>query len=151
MSIYNKLLDKYKINTEKCIGLYYRGTDKSTETTLGSFDSYYEKLNEITTNDFQVLVQTDSAPFLDYIKSKCTTKNIIIISENSTSYNTNGIHNTKSHSENYIDIQYLLATFLILAKCHSIITSSTNGAIWMMYFRDGNMKNVYQNLNKTWL
>ena len=152
-NIYDKLLIQYNINTDNCIGLYYRGTDKHIETLIDNFDSYYNKLNEIINkeNNIQILIQTDSAQFLDYLKQKCTNnKNIIIIKENSTSYTNTGIHHEKSRHENYMDIQKLFATFLIISKCKYVICSSGNCSIWMMYYR-GNADNVHQNLNKVWL
>jgi hypothetical protein len=150
-NIYNNLIEKYNIDTENCIGLYYRGTDKKNETVIDSFDSYYNKLNEIINieNNIKIIIQTDSAQFLDYIKNK-NLNNIIIISENTTSYTDKGIHNEKSKSENYIDIQNLFATFLIISKCKYIICSSGNCSIWMMYYRE-NDNNVFQNLDKNWL
>jgi hypothetical protein len=152
-NIYDKLLLKYNINTDNCIGLYYRGTDKHIETLIDTFDSYYNKLNEIINkeNNIQILIQTDSAQFLDYLKQKCiNNKNVIIIKENSTSYTNTGIHHEKSRHENYIDIQNLFATFLIISKCKYVLCSSGNCSIWMMYYR-GNADNVHQNLNKVWL
>ena len=142
---------KYNIDTSNCVALYYRGTDKCIETKLDTFDSYYNKLREIVDkyNTMQILIQTDSAQFLDYIKNK-SIKNLIIINENTTSYTNNGIHKEKTQKENYIDIKNLFATFLIISKCKYIICSSSNGSIWIMYYRE-NANNVYQNLNTVWL
>jgi hypothetical protein len=145
----DKLLLKYNINTYNCVGLYYRGTDKNTETQVDDFESYYNKLNEvIKNNDIQVLIQTDSAQFLNYMKEK--NSSIIVINENDTSYTNKGIHNEKKSNENYVDMQNLFATFLIISKCKYIICGSCNGSLWMMYYRL-NANNVYQNLNKVWL
>jgi hypothetical protein len=149
VNIRDKLLLKYNINTDNCVGLYYRGTDKNTETQVDDFESYYNKLNEvIKNNDIQVLIQTDSAPFLNYMKEK--NSSIIVINENDTSYTNKGIHNEKKSNENYVDMQNLFATFLIISKCKYIICGSCNGALWMMYYRM-HANNVYQNLNKVWL
>ena len=148
----DNLVLKYNIDIHNCIGLYYRGTDKNTETQIDTFDSYYQKLTEIinTENDnIQIIIQTDSAQFLDFIKNKCL-HNIIIINENSVSYTDKGIHNEKTTTENYIDIQNLFSTFLIISKCKYVICSSSNCSIWMMYYRE-NADNIYQNLDKVWL
>lgn len=152
INIYNDLIDKYNIDTDNCIGLYYRGTDKYKETPLDSFESYYQKLKELTKNNskIQILIQTDSTPFLEYMKDKCFNKNIIIIKENSTSSTNKGIHFEKSNSENYKDMKNLFATFLIISKCKYIICSSGNCSVWIMFYRN-NAKNVHQNLNKEWL
>lgn len=151
IDIYYDLKNKYNIETNNCIGLYYRGTDKYKETPIDSYESYYQKLKEIIKNDkkIQILIQTDSTPFLDYMKKNCFNKNIIIIKENSTSSTNKGIHFEKSSSENYKDMQNLFATFLIISKCKYIICSSGNCSVWIMFYRK-NAKNVYQNLNKKW-
>lgn len=153
MNIYNDLINRYDIQVDKCIGLYYRGTDKYKETPIDSFDSYYKKLKELTDSNenLQILLQTDSSPFLDYMKEKFkNNKNIIIMKENDTSYTNKGIHFEKSGNQNYIDIQNLLATFLIISKCKYILCSSGNGSIWIMFYRK-NAKKVFQNLNKVWI
>lgn len=156
LSYYDTLLQKYNIDLDNCIGIYYRGTDKATETDLDSFESYYDKLNEIIyknekeNKNIQILLQSDSAHFLDFMREKCTNKNIIIISENETSYTDIGIHNENNYYNNYIHIHNLFATFLIISKCKYIICSSCNCSMWIMYFRE-KLTNVYQNLNKEWL
>lgn len=149
-NIVNNLLLKYNIDVDNCVSLYYRGTDKIRETKIDSFDSYYQKLNEIINKNknLQILIQTDSAPFLDYIKKRIN--NIIVINENSVSYKNKGIHNEKKKYENYNDMKNLFSTFLIISKCKYFICSSGNCSIWMMYYRQ-NINNVHQNLNKVWL
>jgi hypothetical protein len=150
-NIFNNLLLKYDINTDNCVGLYYRGTDKHSETKIDSFDSYYNKLTEIINKEsnLKILLQTDSTQFLEYMKNK-NLDNIIIIKENSTSCTNYGIHNETPPYQNYINMHNLFATFLIISKCKYIICSSSNCSIWMMYYRE-NATNVYQNLNTDWL
>jgi hypothetical protein len=152
----DELQTKYKIDTQNCVALYYRGTDKISETKIDTFDSYYQKLNEIITENktLQILIQSDSAPFIDFMKEKCKNMNCIIIHENKTSYKNIGIHNEnhnkKKDHANYYDIQYLFSTFLIFSKCKYIVCGSSNGSVSMMFYR-GNANNVFQNLNRTWL
>jgi len=148
--IYTHLIKKYNIDVNNCIGLYYRGTDKRNETSLGSFELYYNKLMSIIDSmNITVLIQTDSYPFLNYIIDK-NIKNVIIINENKCSYTNNGIHNENSKIVNFNDIQYLFATFLIISKCKYIICSSGNCSVWMMYYR-GNANNVYQYLGGSFI
>lgn len=153
-NIYNKLINKYKINLENCISIYFRGTDKRRETRIDSFESYYNKIIEIINisgnKDIQILIQSDTAQFVDYMKERLINYNLIIINENKSSYYGQGIHISKTTKENYIDMHFLLATFLIISKSKYIICSSCNCSIWMMYFRE-NAENIYQNLNKKWL
>jgi hypothetical protein len=158
INIQNELLFKYNINVDNCIGLYYRGTDKCKETRLDSFDSFYNKAleviskNESTNKNLQFLVQTDSANFLNYMKSK--SNNIICIEENCVSFNRKGLHYERTAAENFKDIQYLLATMLILSKCKYLLTCSNNVAIVTMFYRylyKNGVTNIYQNLDLKWL
>ena len=150
--IVSNLISKYNIDINNCIGLYYRGTDKYRETILDNYETYYNKLIEIIENEpnknIQILVQTDTTQFLDFIKEK-NLKNIIVIEEISTSNTTNGIHYLKKPADNFNDMKNLMASFLIISKCKYIICSSGNCSIWMMYYRE-NANNVHQNLNKKW-
>jgi len=149
INIKNQLINTYNIDVNNCLALYYRGTDKITETTLGSYDIYYEKIKEIKKNDdTQILIQSDDANFIDFMKSK--NLNFIIINENKTSYTNKGIHNETSNYDNYLDAKYFLATLLIIAESKNIICSSGNCSIWIMFFRE-NANNVYQYLNDNWL
>ena len=144
INIQNNLLNKYNINTTNCIALYYRGTDKQSETLLGDFDKYNEMLQYVNNNNYTILIQTDSSHFLNYIKQR--NNNYIIINENKVSENNTGIHNENDNNTNYNDIKYLFATFLILSKCKHIIMSSGNCSLWTIYYR-GNADNIYQYLN----
>lgn len=61
---------------------------------MASFDEFYKQIIEITNKNknIKILIQTDTAQFIDYINSK-NLENIIIINENKTSYKNIGIHN----------------------------------------------------------
>jgi hypothetical protein len=148
LQIVDNMEKKYNINYNNTIGVYYRGTDKYTETPLSSFDEFYTKIKEINDLyvDNQIIIQTDTAQFIDYIKNK-NLDNIIIFDENDTSYSNKGIHNEKSNIENYYDILNIFSIFLILSKCDYFICSSGNCSMWIALYRK-NFKNVYQFLNK---
>lgn len=152
---------KYFIEPDNCIGVYFRGTDKKTETTIPSYQVFYDKVknvylekNKEENKNLKLFLQTDTAQFMDFFnKNKydwIKDENIIIVNENSTSYTTAGIHNEKLPEENYKDIFNLFATFLLLAKCKYYICSSGNCSAIMMLYR-GNGDNVYQFLNGNWL
>ena len=156
MNIQNELILKYNLNFDKCIAMYYRGTDKSSETPIDSFDSFYNKLLEVIRNDqctdLKIIVQTDSAQFLEFVKLK--KDNIIVIVENTVSYTNRGIHNEKSRAENYTDMLYFLSTVLILSKCKHILCSSGNVSIAIMFYRflfRNSIENIHQNYNLEWL
>lgn len=149
INIKNYLIKKYNINKEKYCAIYYRGTDKKHETKLGDFETYSNEIDKVLNidKDIQLLVQTDSTQFLEYIKEKYPYA--IYIEENITSSNDIGIHGERGRINNYNDIKYFYATLLIMSKCKYIICSSGNCSIWMMYYRK-NAKNVHQYLNGIW-
>jgi len=153
-SISDNLIKQYNINLDNCIAVYYRGTDKKCETHIDSFDSFYNKiidlLKSINNENIQILIQTDTQQFLDYIKPKLFDKNVIVIKENSTSTTERGIHNENNNIQNYNDIQILLSIILIMSKCRHIICTSGNVSVWTLFFRE-NAENVHQNLNCQWL
>lgn len=150
ISIREHIKQKYNIDYNSSIAVYYRGTDKYTETALAGFDNFYDKIKEITrvNKDTTVIIQTDSSQFVDYINTKNLT-NIIILHEASTSYSASGIHHEKTNMENYYDMLNLFAIYLILCKCKYLICGSGNGSMWMVFYRE-NCKGVYQFLNGTW-
>ena len=148
--IANNIEKKYNIVCANTLAVYYRGTDKISETHIASFNDFYNKIIEIVNinKDINILLQTDSAKFIDYINDK-NLKNVVIIDENKTSYTNRGIHNEQSYNTNYQDMFYFLSTIIILSRCKYIICSSGNCSMWIMLYRENN-KNVIQYLNGTW-
>jgi len=151
------LLEKYSINTNNCIAVYYRGTDKYRETKLGDFKSYLDKINELMNKNNannknnekkQLLIQTDSSDFLQYIKNNYGNNiaiDVIVINENKVSVENIGIHHENNSEINFNDINHLFATFLIMSECNHLIVSSGNCSLWMMYYRC-HTNNVHQYL-----
>jgi hypothetical protein len=148
------LQKKYNIDPSNCIGVYFRGTDKKSETKIASFDTFYNKIIEIREKnlDTKIFLQTDTAQFLDYLihDKKMNRDDFIIIEENATSYSDAGIHNEKTGEDNYNEMFYLFATFLLLSKSQYFICSSGNCSLAMMFYR-GHGENVYQFLNDKWM
>tara|TARA_Y100000389_G_scaffold140244_1_gene138050 strand:- start:67 stop:909 length:843 start_codon:yes stop_codon:yes gene_type:complete len=147
--IISNIENKYNIVHANTVAVYYRGTDKFIETQLASFDAFYNQIIKIVNinKDINILLQTDSAKFVDYINDR-NLKNIVIIDENATSYDNKGVHYEQQNT-NYKDMFYFLSTIIILSKCKYIICSSGNCSIWIMFYR-GNNENVIQYLNETW-
>jgi len=145
--IVNTIEKKYDIIYDNTLAVYYRGTDKGTETKITSFDDFYKKILEITNinKNIKILIQTDTAKFIDYINDK-KLKNIVIINENKTTYADKGIHKEQSQDTNYNDIFNFFSTLIIMSRCKYIICGSSNCSIWMMFYR-GHNKNVIQNIS----
>jgi len=148
--IVNTIETKYNIIHDNTVAVYYRGTDKFCETQLASFQDFYNQIMKIVNinEDINILLQTDSTQFKDYINNK-KLKNVVIIDENKASFSNKGIHNEQSSKTNYQDMFYFLSTIIILSNCKYIICSSGNCSLWTMFYR-GNYKNVIQYLNGRW-
>ncbi len=89
------ITQKYLIDYNNTIAVYYRGTDKYKETKISTYENFYNKIKEISNSDNKIIIQTDTAQFVDYINSK-NLNNIIIFNENSTSYSNYGVHIEKN-------------------------------------------------------
>ena len=151
MEIKSKLEEKYNIDYDNTVALYYRGTDKHTETKLGTKEVFEQKLLSILedNNNLKILIQSDSQQFIDYYKEKYP--GVIFIDENLTSYKGDGIHKEVKNTElNYEKMFYLLATFLIISKCKYYICNSSNCSLWISIYR-GHGNNIYQYLNGEWV
>lgn len=146
--IINSIEQKYNLDYSKIISVYYRGCDKYKETKLSDFDNFYSQINNLININYKIIIQTDQAQFLDYINNK-NIRDLIIISENKTSYNSIGIHHEHTSKENYNQMLYFFSTIIILSKCKYIICGSGNVSKWIMLYR-GNNINVSQYLNGKW-
>ena len=150
LDIKTKIKNKYNINVDEYCAVYYRGTDKKIETTIGSFDTYIDKMNELLTKEptIKFIIQSDSKDFIDIVKGKFT-NSVSFDEENVPSTSDKGIHNESSPDNNYNIIKNFLAIVYLISKCKYIICSSGNCSIWMMLYR-GNSNNVQQFLNNEW-
>lgn len=149
-AITESLISKYSIDADNCIAVYYRGTDKSRETAIDSFESFYTKLlHTIKDDTTQILIQTDTAQFIEYLRTKPIYPRCIVVNELRPSFTSRGIHNERSAMENYNDISHLLAVIQIIARCQHLICSSGNVSLFIMFCR-GNSLNVWQNLKRKW-
>ena len=140
LDLKNKLKEQYKIDTANCIAVYYRGTDKAREIAPTDFSVFYDKIK--TLEGTQILVQTDSFSFLEYMKAQLP---VISFAENRVSKTNRGIHNENNRDTNYRDIKYLFATFLLMSECKHLVMSSGNCSLWMTYYR-GHVENIHQAL-----
>lgn len=149
-TIVNDLEKKYNISHDNTVAVYYRGTDKFRETQLAPFEEFYKKIVEIVNinENINILLQSDSSKFIDYINDK-NLKNVVIIDENKTTYSNKGIHIEQSSDKNYEDMFYFLSTILIMSKCKYIVCSSGNCSVWTLLYR-GNNKNIIQYCKGTW-
>ena len=142
--------EKYNINYENTISVFYRGNDKSKETNIGSYDEFLYKTLECSNSnpDKKLIIQTDDQSFLNYFKSKIDNSKIIVFDE-IPSINPNptiAVHHTIRPDDKKIFAAYFLAITKIISKSNILITHSGNCGMWAVLFR-GNTNNVHQYLN----
>lgn len=118
----NLFKKKYNIISEKCIGVYYRGTDKEIEVKLPDPLLFLEKTKEIECE--QIFLQTDQQQvvdlFVDFYKEKC-----IVISELPTSTTNSSVHHhqTENKVKNAIELNSALR---IISECKDVILNPSS-------------------------
>lgn len=151
LNIKNNLIKKYNFDPEdNYCAVYYRGTDKKSETIIGTYDIYINKMIELKEKykNIKFIIQSDETLFINTITSKF--ENCLVFDENITSNTDKGIHFDNDNNENFKIIKFFFAILLIMSKCKYIICSSGNCSIWMMFYRR-HAYNVYQFLNNVWI
>ena len=149
LNIIDILEKKYEIDFENTISVLYRSNDKISETNIGSYETFYQKINECSWKNpnMKILIQTDDQNFLDYCTSELNDK-IIFFDEipRINNHPSQVIHNLINKNDRKTFASFFLAATKILSKTKILITHSGNCGMWTIFFR-GNMENVHQYLN----
>ena len=127
--------EKYRINYEKILAVYYRSTDKSKETNIPSIETIINKIYEVKkiNPELQILYMTDDLNSKKKMRNQF--KNVITIDEVD-----------KYYSRSYDHALWFMASVIIMSKAHSIITTSGCVSNWMVFYRN-NSKIIYQYLS----
>ena len=152
LQIAKNFQQEYQINFEKTIVVFYRGTDKVSETGLASYDDFLTKSKEILNKNpnFNFFLQTDEKEFLEvFYKEFPNTFHIKKIPQGNQNEQT-CVDRIVQGSDKFDLGSNFYATILLMSKCHSIITHSGNGSSWVHLYR-GNSNNIYQFLNNKFL
>jgi len=150
LDVKTKLERKYGLNHQRLISVYYRGNDKATETTIGSYEGYLSRTAETLQRypNSQLLVQTDELEFRDAFFGRFP--QAIQIEEMpvipSDTRPGHAVLNTLEMSQRRIFGATHLAVTLLLAASQHVITHSGNCSLWVMLYRGG-ARNVQQFLD----
>jgi hypothetical protein len=139
----NFFIEKYSLNFENLCGVFYRGLDKSRETTIASYDVYIDKCRDIkNTSNVKFWVQTDETEFLKTFLQNFPDS--VVINEMPTLAKSDSLvtHHISPNERLKFGIEFLAIT-LLLSKCKYLVTHSGNCGHWSCLFR-GNTNNVYQ-------
>jgi len=141
----NYFKSKYNLNLEKTIGVFYRGNDKITETNIGSYDIFLNKIYETLSKNpgYNILIQTDDQDFINFCRNKLP---FISFSELITiPNNPKHVVHYFIYNKTHFAIDFFAAT-KIMSMCKILITHSGNCGLWSVLYR-GNTNNVSQYLN----
>jgi hypothetical protein len=145
---------KYNIDYENTITVFYRGNDKVKETNIGSYDEFLNKTLEYSNSnpEKKIIIQTDDQSFLIYCKDRIDNNKIIVFDE-IPSINSNSsiaVHHIIRLEDKKMFAAYFLAITKIVSKSNILITHSGNCGMWAVLFR-GNTNNVHQYLKSSWI
>lgn len=143
-NIKKELENKYNINLEKTIGVYYRGTDKRLEGELPPYDIYFSKLKDLLyiNPDYKIILQSDEKEFLDYGRELFPAA--IIFSEDTIKGNKNSELLWYKNKDVNIN-QTFFAIVMILSQCKEIIVNTSNVSLWISLYR-GYSEGIHQYL-----
>jgi hypothetical protein len=147
VSLYEK---KYYIDYENTCGVFYRGNDKSTETSIATYESFISQARPIKEQnpDILFLVQTDETEFLEAFEKEfpgtITIEEIPHMHKKSST-----IHDELPRQERAEFGANFFAALLIQSKCKYLVTHSGNCGLWAVLYRGG-CDNMYQWLNNSW-
>jgi hypothetical protein len=143
LTIYNKIRQKYKVDFDNTLVICYRGTDKGSDTGLGTYEEFIVKTKSILAKNpnLRILVQTDQRQFLDLCLKEF--KNCFYIEELPTTTTTTVMHKIVSNENKIKWSQTFLSIVFLISKCKFIVNHTGNVARWICLYR-GNVNNVEQ-------
>jgi hypothetical protein len=142
-----KIMKKYNVDPSKTTCIFYRGLDKSTETTLPSYQEVMDKVKRENAEG-PYLLQSDETEFFSYFSS--LTNAIIFQDEIKHVRKQRTSINHMVDMETKLElVKNFLAIVLIMSKCKKIFFISGNISLWITLFR-GHTNGIHQYLNGEW-
>ena len=151
-SLCNKLINKYSINSNETLGVYYRGSDKVKEEQLPTYQEYINKVkNTLDKGSFKrVIVQTDEEKFKDLFLSSI--ENSFYFTDLSFSQTGDGVHRElrKLGKNQTSNSKYMLAMVYIFSQLHGLVVNTSHVSHAMCLYRNS-VKNVLQYRRGAWI
>lgn len=150
----NEIEKRISINYNDILAVCYRGNDKQSETKIGAYDEYWEKISDILkeNKNLWIYIQTDEIGFLKYVQDRY--KNVFFLSEIPMIDRNPSLaiqHIIPNHTNKKLVFTCdFLASVLFMSKCKHLITHSGNIGVWISLYR-GNFNDSYQYLNGKWI
>jgi hypothetical protein len=135
----NELIEKYKIDYEKTVGLVYRGTDKWTEVGTIPPRFYIMEAERLVAKhpDLRILVQTDQ----EQVRNQCASyfgEHAFYIDEMPVTSSLTGLHTMSQESRKISNFEFgvtLLAVFNLIANCRYVVSHTGNVGLWVYLYR----------------
>ena len=143
----NDLVNKYKIDYDNTIGVWYRGTDKFTELTPVPPRYYVAEIQRLIRKNprLRVLLQTDQEQIRDIFVREFG-EQVFYLSELPVTKSLIGIHHISTEERGTSNFEFgttLLAVINIVAKCRYVVTYTGCIGLWTYLYR-GNAQNTCQ-------
>lgn len=149
---YKKLLiNKYNINLDRTISIFFRAHDKSGETPIPTYEEMFVKIKEIKEKhkDYRLLVQSADPVFCEMVvkqyEDTIVFKEIMKFDVSVMQELGTMVPDGKKKEQALI----FLSIILIISNSAIIILNSCNIGIWIVFFREST-NNVHQYLKGFW-
>jgi hypothetical protein len=134
-AIQEMLVTKYSIRLQDCVGVHYRGTDKSGEIETPSLQEFIKQTRNFLGDikDPQILLLTDEPEAQAAFRAEFPGF-VVVIDELEAPGGTVGSHNLDSKNPEAKG-QTFLAILILVSQCKRVVTHTGNGALWEVFFR----------------
>lgn len=143
LSRFSAIQKKYRIDFEKTIFIYYRGTDKKTELEPASVNQYLERLQPLLENDpsLNVFLQTDDREFCESFQKQYSGA-LTILDELPIIDGDDGFHNLVNENKFQSSLDFF-AIVLLMSQCQYLLLNTSNVSFWACLYR-GHAEGVFQ-------
>ena len=142
LKIVSSIENKYQIDYENTCCLFLRGTDKSTEVSVPTYQSCYDTLS-VEDKGMKILLQSDETEFFSYFDALLANTfhfkdEIYTISSRFRSVQPCSInHKIRDPEVRLYYVERFLAIVFIMSKCKKVYANKGNIALWISLFRGG--------------
>jgi hypothetical protein len=144
-------LEKYDINPDNTVSVFYRGNDKQKETETAPYDAFIDKCKEIKAKrpGIRFLVQPDETEFLEAFTAAFPDRIHIEENEHIRKNGNMAVFHTVSVIKRREHVKNFFASLLIHSECSEIVTHSGNIGLWLALYR-GRPDGIHQIFKGKW-
>lgn len=135
------LAEKYGIDPDNTLCIWYRGTDKKVELAPVEVDHYVKAADSILRDNpnLRVVVQTDQQQVLEYLtgyyKDRCVYFPELPATQNDVGFHHEDIPGKYAITRKQFS-KWLLAAVILLSKSKHLVSHTGNVGFWLALYRD---------------